>query len=85
MMTIACTLRALAICATWACLATSAQTITPLTDFKSGPGNGVYSYASSTPATVGDLMQASRPRPAATARGELVLPPNAAPDAKLPP
>ena len=86
MMTITCTLRALAICSTWACLVTtaSAQTITPLADFKSGPGNGVYSYASSTPATVGDLMQASRPRPAATARGELVLPPNAAPDAKLP-
>ena len=37
MMTITCTLRALAICSTWACLAANAQTITPLADFKSGP------------------------------------------------
>jgi len=84
MTTIPYTLRALAICSTFVCLAATAQTITPMADFKSGPGNGVYSYASTTPATVGDLMQASRPRPAATARGELVLPPSIAADARLP-
>ena len=63
---------------------TLAQTATPMTDFRSGPGNGLYSYASSTPATVMDLIQASRQRPAATAQGELLLPPNAPKDAKSP-
>lgn len=61
-----------------------AQTATPMSDFRSGPGNGLYSYASSTPATVMDLIQANRPRPAATAQGELFLPPNAPKDAKSP-
>ncbi len=61
-----------------------AQNAVPLTDFRSAPGNGVYSYASSTPATVADLIQANRPRPAATAQGELVLPSSAPADAKLP-
>ncbi len=61
-----------------------AQNVTPLTDFSSAPGNGVYSYASSTPATVMDLIQRNRSRPSATAQGELVLPANAAADAKLP-
>jgi dienelactone hydrolase len=61
-----------------------AQTVTPLTDFRGNPGNGVYSYASTTPATVLDLIQVSRPRPAATAQGELVLPANAPADARLP-
>lgn len=72
--------------ASLACLvaAATAQTVTPMADFKTGPGNGIYSYASSTPATVADLMQASRPRPAATARGELVLPPGATADARSP-
>jgi hypothetical protein len=48
-----------------------AQTVTPVTDFSAAPGNGVYSYASSTPATVMDLLQRNRPRPAATAQSEL--------------
>lgn len=61
-----------------------AQTVTPMADFRSGPGNGVYSYASSTPATVMELLQPGRPRPAATAQGELVLPAGVPPDAKLP-
>lgn len=61
-----------------------AQTATPLADFRSGPGTGLYSYASSTPATVMDLIQPSRPRPAATAQGELILPANAPADARLP-
>jgi dienelactone hydrolase len=64
--------------------AAGAQTITAVTDFQSAPGNGVYSYPSSTPVNVMDLMQSTRPRPSATARGELVLPPNMAADAKLP-
>ncbi|MDD2918525.1 alpha/beta fold hydrolase [Rhodoferax sp.] len=61
-----------------------AQNVTPVTDFSAAPGNGVYSYGSNTPATVMDLIQRSRPRPAATAQGELVLPTNAPADAKLP-
>jgi len=68
------------------CLGTSAlaQTVMPMTDFSSGPGNGVYSYASSSPGTVMELIQRTRQRPAATAQGELVLPANAPNDAKLP-
>jgi len=61
-----------------------AQNATPMADFRSGPGNGVYSYASSTPATVMDLVQPGRARPAATVQGELLLPPNTPGDAKLP-
>ena len=61
-----------------------AQNVTPLNDFRSGPGNGVYSYPSSTPETVLDLMNARRPRAPATAQGELLLPANAAADTKLP-
>ena len=61
-----------------------AQTVIPVTDFRQAPGSGVYSYPTTTPATVMDLIQPTRPRPAATARGELVLPPNLAPDAKVP-
>src|SRR5450830_171439 len=61
-----------------------AQNAAPMADFRSGPGNGVYSYASSTPATVMDLVQASRSRPAATGQGELILPPTAPADARLP-
>lgn len=61
-----------------------AQNVTPVTDFRNGPGNGLYSYASTTPATAADLMQSSRPRPAATAQGELFLPSKAPVDAKLP-
>ena len=61
-----------------------AQMVTPVTDFSAAPGNGVYSYASSTPATVMDLLQRNRPRPAATAQGELVLPANLPADVKLP-
>mgnify|MGYP003455517263 FL=1 len=61
-----------------------AQTVTPMTDFRSGPGNGFYSYASSTPPTVMELIQSNRPRPSATEEGQLVLPANAAAAAKLP-
>ena len=61
-----------------------AQHAIALPDFKSGPGNGLYSYASSSPATVMDLIRPGAQRPAAMAQGELVLPPNAPADAKLP-
>lgn len=61
-----------------------AQTVTPVTDFKSGPGSGTYSYASSTPPSVMELVNSSRPKPSATAQGQLVLPPNAPADTKLP-
>jgi len=61
-----------------------AQNVTPVTDFRSGPGNGVYSYASSTPATVVDLINPGRPRAAVTVQGELVLPGATAADARLP-
>lgn len=61
-----------------------AQSVTPLADFSSSPGNGLYSYASSTPPTVMELLQSNRPRPAATAQGQLALPPNTPTDTKLP-
>lgn len=61
-----------------------AQNVIPLTDFRSAPGNGLYSYASSTPPTVMELIQSNRQRPAATAQGELVMPANTPADAKLP-
>jgi dienelactone hydrolase len=64
--------------------AATAQNATPMADFRSGPGNGVYSYASSAPATVMDLVQPGRARPAATGQGELLLPPNTPGNAKLP-
>lgn len=69
-----------------ACLgaAAIAQGPTLVTDFRSGPGNGLYSYASSNPATVLDLIQGNRPRPAATAQGQLVLPSNLPADSRLP-
>jgi len=61
-----------------------AQTPTVVTNFASGPGNGLYSYRSTTPASMLDLMQANRPRPAASAQGELFLPTPLAPDARVP-
>ena len=64
--------------------ATWAQNATPLPDFKSGPGNGLYSYPSSTPATLTDLIRTNGQRPTALAQGELLLPSRAATDAKLP-
>jgi dienelactone hydrolase len=80
------TLRYLIVGLAGACLgaAAVAQAPTPVTDFRGGPGNGVYSYASSSPATVLDLIQSNRARPAATAQGQLVLPTNVPADTKLP-
>ena len=78
--------RVIALVCCFGCLGSAAvaQTATPMTDFRSGPGNGMYSYASSSPATVMDLMQSSRPRPTAVGQGQLVLPANLATDAKIP-
>lgn len=55
-----------------------------LGDFSAGPVSGIYSYASTTPATVADLMQRSRPRPSATVQAELRLPAGGAPAGKWP-
>ena len=61
-----------------------AQDVTPLTDFRSAPGNGMYSYASSTPATIAELIQPGLPRPAVTVQGNLILPSKLATTAKMP-
>lgn len=68
----------------FSCATTLAQNVIPVVDFSSGPGNGLYSYASSTPANVIDLIQPGRTRPAATAQGQLVLPAKASAEVKLP-
>ena len=66
-------------------LPVAAQTqATPLADFSSGPGNGLYSYASTTPATVLDLVNPQRPRPPATVWAELLLPGITAPSGRWP-
>lgn len=57
---------------------------TPVADFAAGPGDGTYSFASSTPRTLVDAMDRSRPRPAATAVGRLMLPKAASASAKAP-
>jgi dienelactone hydrolase len=64
--------------------ASFAQGGSPVQDFQSSPGNGVYRYASSTPASIMDLLQPNRPRPDAVAQGQLVLPATLPTDARLP-
>lgn len=61
--------------------AAGAQAQTPVTDFSAAPGNGVYSFASTTPRTLADLVDKSRPREAVNAIGHLFMP---AGDAKVP-
>ncbi len=61
-----------------------AQTATPLADFSSGPDSGLYSYASTSPAVVADLMQRSRPRPAVTVQAQLALPANLPAGSRVP-
>ncbi len=51
-----------------------AQAQTPVADFRAAPGNGVYTFASSTPRTLADLVDRSRPREATNAIGHLFLP-----------
>ena len=72
------------LCLAFMSVATCAQSVTPLADLSGGPANGVYRYASSTPATLMDLIQSSRPRPAATAQGELFLPASLPGEARWP-
>lgn len=73
-----------AMCALLVSHGAMAQAVTPVTDFRNGPGNGTYSYASTTPASAVDLTPRGRSRTAATGQGELFLPANAAADARLP-
>ena len=61
-----------------------AQNAVAVADFRDGPGNGTYHFASTTPALVLDLIQPTRPRPAATAHGQLLLPTNVPAVAKVP-
>lgn len=55
---------------------------TAVADFAAGPGNGNYSFASSTPRTLADAMDRNRQRPPATAVGQLLIPAGSA--AKIP-
>lgn len=68
----------LGLCALLAASPAAAPAQTRVSDFSAGPGNGVYSYASTTPASVVDLINRQRPRPAATVNGELLLAPDRA-------
>jgi dienelactone hydrolase len=54
---------------------------TAVTDFKAGPGNGVYSFASWTPKTLPDLMRGQGSAESQNVTGHLFLPPG---DAKVP-
>jgi len=47
---------------------------TAVADFSAAPPNGVYTFASSTPRTLADLVDKSRPREPANAIGHLFLP-----------
>jgi dienelactone hydrolase len=47
---------------------------TPMVDFLSAPGSGLYSYASTTPQSIVDLIDRARPRAAATVQGTLLMP-----------
>ena len=58
--------------------------VTPVTDFASAPGNGWYSFASSTPRSLAEVIDRSRPRAAASAAGQLWLPPGAKAGAGVP-
>lgn len=50
-----------------------------VTDFSAAPGSGRYSFASTTPSTLADLVDPSRPRPSQTIVGFLSLPPGEGP------
>lgn len=80
----ACGLRALVAVFALAGSAAAALAQTAVTDFAAAPGNGKYSFASSTPKTLPDVMDRGRSRPEATAQGELLLPANASANAKVP-
>lgn len=52
---------------------------TAVADFTAAPGSGSYGFASSTPATLLDLVDSRRPRPAQDIVGHLGLPPGDGP------
>ncbi len=54
---------------------------TAVADFKAGPGNGEYSFASWTPKTLAELMRGQGSAEAQNSTGHLFLPPG---DAKVP-
>lgn len=54
------------------------QAQTPVTDFSAAPGNGAYTFPSSTPRGFPDLLDKAKPREAASAIGHLFLPEGAA-------
>jgi dienelactone hydrolase len=68
------TLAALLVCA-------DASAQTPVGDFKAGPANGEYSFASWTPKTLPDLMRGQGSAETQNVTGHLFLPPG---DAKVP-
>ncbi len=55
-----------------------------VTDFSGAPGNGNYSFLSSTPRTLADVLDRSRQRPPATAVGQLLLPKGTGATSKVP-
>lgn len=55
-----------------------------VSDFAAGPGNGKYSFASSSPRTLSDAMDRAKPRPSATGLGQLMLPAAASGAARMP-
>ena len=69
----------LALAALLCTAAAAAQTA--VSDFKAGPGNGVYSFPSWTPKTLPELMRGQGSAEAQNATGHLFLPPG---DAKVP-
>jgi dienelactone hydrolase len=58
--------------------------VTPVTDFAGTPGNGWYGFASSTPRSLAEVVDRSRPRAAASAAGQLWLPPGAKAGTQVP-
>lgn len=70
-----------ALALSFACGRVVAQTA--IADMSNAPGNGTYSFASSSPRTLMDVTNRSRPRPAATGQLQLLLPPPGA-AAKVP-
>jgi dienelactone hydrolase len=81
---LSCLLPCLLPCLLWAGSGACRAQPVPMADFSTGPGQGVYSYASTTPASLADLMQRSRPRPAINVQAELRLPPGQAPATRWP-
>lgn len=65
----------------WLALAATASAQTAVTDFAAAPPSGDYTFASSTPATLPELMDVATPKSPAAVLGHLFLPPG---DGKVP-